>query len=47
VAAACGLGRRFIIDCEAGKASSHLGKILHLLAALGVSLHASDRKGEL
>lgn len=47
LAAACGLGRRFLLELEAGKPTSHLGKVLQVLDALGVSLHATDRKGDL
>ena len=47
LAAACGLGRRFLLELEAGKATSHLGKVLQVLTALGVSLQAVDRKGDL
>jgi len=47
LAAACGLGRRFIVELERGKETSHIGKVLQVLVALGVSLHAADRKGDL
>jgi y4mF family transcriptional regulator len=47
LAAACGLGRRFIVELERGKATSHIGKTLQVLSALGLSLHVADRKGEL
>ena len=47
LAAACGLGRRFIVELERGKETSHIGKVMKVLAALGVGLHAADRKGEL
>lgn len=47
LAAACGLGRRFIVELEGGKATSHLGKAMGVLAALGISLYADDRKGDL
>ncbi|MGB8352607.1 MAG: helix-turn-helix domain-containing protein [Chthoniobacteraceae bacterium] len=47
VAAACGLGRRFVVELERGKATTHLGKALQVLSALGISLHAIDRKGDL
>ena len=47
LAAACGLGRRFIVELERGKETSHIGKVMQVLAALGVSLHAADRKGDL
>ena len=47
LAAACGLGRRFIVELERGKATTHLGKAMQVLSALGISLHATDRKGDL
>lgn len=47
LAAMCGLGRRFIVELEGGKASSHLGKTMLVLQTLGISLHAADRKGDL
>jgi y4mF family transcriptional regulator len=47
LAAACGLGRRFVVELERGKTTTHLGKALQVLSALGISLHAADRKGDL
>jgi len=47
LAAFCGLGRRFIVELERGKPTSHIGKIIQVLSALGLSLHLADRKGEL
>lgn len=47
LAAACGLGRRFIVELEGGKATSHLGKTLQVLTVLGITLHLADRKGDL
>jgi len=47
LAAACGVGRRFIIELENGKATTHLGKALQVLFTLGISLNAVDRKGDL
>lgn len=47
LAAACGLGRRFIVELERGKPTSHIGKVLQVLSALGLSLHVADRKGDL
>lgn len=38
VALASGLGRRFIVDLEAGKSSCHLGKALLVAATLGLNL---------
>ncbi|HEY4415373.1 MAG TPA: type II toxin-antitoxin system Y4mF family antitoxin [Verrucomicrobiae bacterium] len=47
LAAACGLGRRFIVELEGGKATTHVGKVMQVLSTLGISLHATDRKGDL
>ena len=47
VAAACGVGRRFVLELEAGKPTIHVGKAMQVLAALGITLQASDRKGDL
>ncbi|MEO1141363.1 MAG: helix-turn-helix domain-containing protein [Pseudomonadota bacterium] len=38
VALASGLGRRFIVDLEAGKPSCHLGKALLVATTLGLDL---------
>jgi y4mF family transcriptional regulator len=35
LAAACGVGVRFIVDLEAGKPTVQLGKVLKVLATLG------------
>ena len=37
LALATGVGRRFLIDLEAGKSSCHLGRSLLVAAALGLS----------
>jgi len=47
LAAACGLGRRFVVELERGKPTSHIGKIMQVLSALGLTLNLVDRKGEL
>jgi y4mF family transcriptional regulator len=47
LAAGCGLGRRFVVELERGKATAHIGKIMQVLAALGLTLHLVDRKGDL
>ncbi len=39
------VGRRFILDLEAGKKSCHLDKVLSVLAMLGLEVHL-HRKGE-
>lgn len=41
VATAAGVGRRFIVELEAGKATSQIGCVLAVCAALGVSIAAS------
>jgi y4mF family transcriptional regulator len=38
LAGAAGVGVRFIVDLEAGKASAQLGKALQVAAALGLSV---------
>ncbi|MBX9925418.1 MAG: helix-turn-helix domain-containing protein [Hyphomicrobiaceae bacterium] len=38
LALATGVGRRFIIDLEAGKASVHLGRALLVAAAVGLRI---------
>ena len=38
VAAAAGVGLRFLVELEAGKATARLGKALDVLAALGCTL---------
>jgi y4mF family transcriptional regulator len=38
LAAASGVGVRFIVDLEAGKPTVQLGKVLHVLATLGCTL---------
>jgi hypothetical protein len=35
------------VELEGGKATTHLGKALHVLSSLGISLHAADRKDDL
>jgi y4mF family transcriptional regulator len=47
LAAASGLGRRFVLELEAGKTTIHVGKAMQVLAALGITLQATDRKGDL
>ena len=41
LAAASGVGLRFLVELEAGKGSSHLAKALAVLDALGCKLHIS------
>lgn len=38
LAAACGVGTRFVRELEKGKESCHLGKALHVAAMLGISI---------
>jgi y4mF family transcriptional regulator len=38
LAAACGVGVRFIVDLEAGKSTLQLGKVLQVLAILGCNV---------
>ena len=38
LAAACGVGTRFIRELEKGKESCHLGKALHVADMLGISI---------
>jgi HTH-type transcriptional regulator / antitoxin HipB len=47
LAAGCGLGRRFVVELERGKPTSHIGKIMQVLSALGLTVNVADRKGEL
>lgn len=41
LAAACGVGVRFIVDLEAGKPTVQLGKVLQVLATLGCDVSIS------
>jgi HTH-type transcriptional regulator / antitoxin HipB len=43
LAAACGLGTRFIIDLESGKPTCQLEKALLVTAMLGIRLEANSR----
>ena len=43
LAAVAGVGVRFIIDLEAGKATAQLGKTLAVLEALGLDVHLASR----
>ncbi|MDR6408143.1 transcriptional regulator with XRE-family HTH domain [Paraburkholderia terricola] len=40
VANATGLSPKFITHIEAGKPTAQIGKVLHLLGELGITLHA-------
>lgn len=43
LAAISGTNRMFIVSIEHGKATSQIGKILSVLSALGIALHASRK----
>ena len=43
LAGATGVGTRFIVDLEAGKATAQLGKALAVVAALGLQLTLIDK----
>ncbi len=43
LAAACGVGRRFIIELESGKATCQVSKVIQVLTMLGITLHAIHR----
>ncbi|MBL4804632.1 MAG: helix-turn-helix transcriptional regulator [Alphaproteobacteria bacterium] len=38
-----GTGRRFIIDLERGKDTAQIGKVLLVLAALGIAIYALSK----
>ena len=38
LAAAAGVGQRFLVELEAGKSTAQIGKTLNVLSALGCSL---------
>ncbi|MBT4963583.1 MAG: helix-turn-helix transcriptional regulator [Francisellaceae bacterium] len=41
-----GTGRRFISDLENGKQSSQIGKVLHVISTLGLSLEINRKWGK-
>jgi y4mF family transcriptional regulator len=45
LAAAANVGVRFIVDLEAGKETTQVGKTLAVIRALGLSLKLIDPKG--
>jgi y4mF family transcriptional regulator len=45
LAAACGVGARFIVDLEAGKPTLQLGKVLQVLATLGCNVSITTPAG--
>jgi y4mF family transcriptional regulator len=40
-----GVGRRFVVELEAGKESLHIGKVLRVLETLGVGLRLEEPRG--
>lgn len=40
LAAACGVGRRFIVEMESGKGTCEIAKVILVLKMLGISLMA-------
>ena len=47
LAAAAGVGIRFIVDLEAGKQTLQLEKVLHVLATLGCDVTITPLAGDL
>jgi y4mF family transcriptional regulator len=43
LALTCGIGVRFIVDLEKGKATCQIGKTLHVLRALGLRLDITQQ----
>ena len=43
LAMSCGSGLRFIVDLEKGKHTCQIGKTLHVLQALGLSVELSPK----
>lgn len=39
----CGVGRRFLSECEAGKPRLELAKVLQVLGAAGIDLYGAPR----
>ena len=46
LAAAAGVGLRFLVELEAGKATAQLGKTLAVLAALGCAIDITPPDGD-
>ena len=46
LAAAAGVGLRFLVELEAGKETAQLGKTLDVLAALGCEVHINSPDGD-
>lgn len=40
-----GVGRRFVVELEAGKESLHIGKVLRVLETLGVDFRLEEPRG--
>jgi len=45
LAAAAGVGTRFIVDLEAGKETAEIGKVITVLSALGCELEIKTPSG--
>lgn len=45
LAAVAGVGVRFLVEVEAGKPTAQIGKVLDVLAALGLEIDVSPRGG--
>jgi hypothetical protein len=43
LAAAAGVGKRFVVELEAGKATVQLGKVLQVMSAAGVDITLTPR----
>lgn len=44
LALSAGVGVRFLVDIEKGKPTAHIGKIMRVLATLGIELQLSPPK---
>jgi y4mF family transcriptional regulator len=45
LALSAGVGVRFLVDIEKGKPTAQIGKIMHVLAALGIEMQLSPPNG--
>lgn len=43
LAGLAGVGYRFVVEIEKGKPSAEIGKVLHVMATLGIDLTAQPR----
>lgn len=46
LALAAGVSRRFVVEAEGGKATSQIGKVLHLLRILGIRVWLEPPPGD-